>query len=238
MVPEIEVRKRVGDRSWLYSLGWLVVDRVALGVVVAIIAFVFNAQLQKDQKVGDYQKVLFEKRVKAYEGLTAAARDARDRCVLSYQIFLNHRPLLKAADVAWQVRLAKLSDGIGQLAYRVKIGDAGGYHDTEGPLATQQIQACLKAVTALQELDHKRTEAALFISAPISLTLDRLLEALTEDLEAFTQRVRKSSVPFTSSMSEDDQRFVERALLRAEDTYGHLLRAVDEALRVREMILG
>lgn len=250
MEPKLETRKTESDPGWRPKFGWLVVDKIALGAVAAIIAFLFNAQLQKNQKVDDYHKTLFEKRVKAYEDLMASARDAGDRCALAYRAFLATRPSPKAADIAWQVRLAAAGDGIWNLADGEGDGgsDDGGDGDGGGgdgrgvtkklPLSQWEARLLLDAIKGLQELAQKRAEASLFISIPVNLAIDRLLETLLEDLEVLKRRIRKSKGPFISSMSPDDQHFVQRALLRAEETYGQLLRAVSEALRMREMILG
>jgi len=215
---------------------------------VAIIAFAFNAYLQRDQRVGEYQKLLFERRLKVYEDLVASARATRDRSTLAYQTFLGLRRLPKAPDVAWQARLAAASHGIFALTTLDGDGggDSGGGGDGGGSsgggrdlpiLFEWQASRLVDAIKAMRELELKRTEAALFVSVPVNRQLDQLLETLISDIEDLQRRLNAKG-PFKTPISVEDQRAVEAALLRAEQSYEDFLKAVTEALRVKEVILG
>jgi Na+-transporting NADH:ubiquinone oxidoreductase subunit NqrC len=41
----------------------LVVDKLLLGVIVVVVAYLLNVNLQEEGKVFDYQKMLFDRRV-------------------------------------------------------------------------------------------------------------------------------------------------------------------------------
>jgi len=232
-------------QDWRHRLGWLVADRIVLGLIVAVIAFAFNAYLQRDQKIADYQKVLFEKRIKAYEDLTAVSRDASKRCAIAYSIFLGASSSPKAPDLA--ARLAAAGAGIWDLAPTGDIGgsagDGGGGAGnradlTQPQLSTWEVNRLSDAVKALQEVEQKRTEASFYVSTSVNSKVDILIETLLGDLKILERRIRNRKGHFASSMSVDDKRFVELAISRAEESYSNLLKAITEALRVKDIILG
>jgi hypothetical protein len=90
----------------------------------------------------------------------------------------------------------------------------------------------------MRELELKRTEAALFVSVAVNHQLDQLLETVVSDIEDLQRRLRARKRPFYTPISPEDQKAVESALLRAEQSYENFLKAVTDALRVKEVILG
>ena len=190
----------------------LIIDKIALGLIVAVATAVLTWQLQRQDKAMEYQQALFAKRQEAYQALLIATREARDELSILY---VGKRAAHAPTSLAWRDRLERL-----QQKAQTVTGHGGG---------SSSYTFYPDAIKTLQTVDQVRRDNELLISSAVDRAVNDFLQTVAVDVEkALDDQSRKVF----------DIQWETQASLRATQAYDKLVSVIRQSLRVDDVILG
>lgn len=205
-MPEIHAGESFREKLYL-----LILDKLALGLIIALASGAFSWQLQRQDRAMDYQEALFTKRQEAYQALLVAARDARDEVSVLYTAGQTDRAM---GSFAWNLRLDKLQQKAGQLVGRGVGHSSYTFHSD--------------AIAKLQTLDQVRRDNELYISRGVESAVNEFLATAADDMEH----------DLDIKLKRLDSQPPDQPTQRIIAAYDRLVSVIRKSLRVDELILG
>lgn len=157
------------------KLKLLIIDKLVLGIVAAIVAFFATWLLDQHKMIGDYQKVLFEKRLSSYESIMKLATGIRDK-----SLFITTAPDLKK-DPRTQGDL--------NISSKIKVADGYLNHNWDSDPVTEwewvfidEYKEYNELLNLIKTLDTIRRDQDLYISPQVSAAVERFLNSSLEQV--------------------------------------------------------
>lgn len=186
----------------------IILDRLILGLVLAIVGFVFNIFLQNHLSRRDYQKIIFETRIESYEKIISQSKLIRDHIAM----------FLLLGDIPKDIKI------IGsEIKWRMELIDLRKYVVTGDKRSIVDYKKELDIITkGLEDLQEIRENSSLYISKDIDIMIDNFLNVVLEAI--------KESVP--------EKIYNDEAWSNVKEAYDSLHQELRKKLGIEEIILG
>jgi hypothetical protein len=201
----------------------LFLDKLFLGVVVAILAYLFNVNLQQQEKVLDYQKTLFDRRVGAYLDVLQKAGTATDELASHWGD--REKP-------GWSARLSMLADRWTRFVDRGSRFSSSGF----GASFPEAVPFLLKNIEAVEVA---WTSNSVYFSKPVSDAVNGFLDTVSKDLDAEVTLYEGLKETKDAGKPEPAAKFDDQhAWERAKQAYQRLNDLIRDRLKLDGIIVG
>ena len=199
------------------KLGLLLIDKALLALLLIVVAYWFNASLQREGKEIDYQKTIYDRRVEAYLDVLQKAERVKDE-LASYWVSQNtmgSSARLSDLENRWQ-RLSNRSGGFGGDSSWSDLSDV---------------------FPALRDLEASWRSRSIYFLPPTSTAVDEFLSTVYADLDRELGEFEHPKKAEESARGDAQAAFQKAAWLRAEQSFQKLRNEIQTRLKLNGIIL-
>ena len=207
-------------------------DKCLLALALAIVAFFFNSELQREKARFDYQKAIFDKRVEGSLKLLEKVGTAHGELQFFYFGNISSPDAIGGA-LLWRNRLNDIRHRARELE-----GTTGGF----GEGSTWTTPSAV--VEAIEAVENARREYDFYLSSEINVAVDRFLHVMLSDLSeemriiGSEKAVRNNSSSRQKTRNQAERALSEDAWKRAQQACNDLRKLIRERLRLDGVVLG
>ena len=221
-----------GKESLRTRVALILLEKFVLALIIAGAGFFLDFLLQEEKTRGDYQKQIFDQRVKTYIVILEEAKKARDGLALLYRA--------QGDDYSALGELGRREE-LDDLLQRSRWVDSGFGQSTR---SQRGAHSHTPVIETLARLEQATRDNDLYISQHVKKCVDDFLGVVVSDLVTSLDNatsIKQSAFPMDAIPQEvvdANQAFRQAAWQRAEKAYQLLLEEVRNSLRVEGIPLG
>jgi hypothetical protein len=197
------------------KLGLLLIDKAFLGVLLILVAYWFNANLQQQGKGIDYQKTIFDRRVEAYLDVLQKSQRVTDELALYWGSSKSTGPSAQLSDLEKRWHVLSNRSGAGSSSWS-DLSDV---------------------FPALRDLESSWRSRSIYFSPPASAAVDEFLRTVYADLDQELGQFEHPRKAEESGRREAETEFQKAAWLRAEQSFQKLRNEIQTRLKLNGIIL-